>query len=353
MALVASLSAWAIEQDETPISHEWVDLGLPSGTLWATTNIGATNPEDYGDYFAWGETEPKDVYDWGIYKWCNGSYNTMTKYCTNSSYGYNGFMDNLTELDPEDDAATVKWGAEWRTPSLDQMQELMDNCTSEWTTRNGVNGRLFTSNINDASLFLPAAGFRERELLSAGTYGYSWSRTLYSSYPGSAYSLNFASGDVDWYDDGRVHGRSVRAVRSMTYSITLPESVEYGSVTCDKESAAEGETVTLTVTPDNGYELGVLTVTTVDGSEPSGAPMLAPRRANVDVTPGENGTYTFAMPAAPVTVSATFKETTVTGVEDINAAHIKSGQRYNLMGQPVGKDYKGIVIEDGKKRVIK
>ena len=85
--------------------HEWVDLGLPSGTLWATCNVGANAPEEYGDYFAWGETAPKDYYDWSTYKWCKGSYNTMTKYCTNSSYGYNGFTDGKTELDPEDDAA--------------------------------------------------------------------------------------------------------------------------------------------------------------------------------------------------------------------------------------------------------
>lgn len=140
---------------------------------------------------------------------------------------------------------------------------------------------------------------------------------------------------------------------SSAYSITLPESFEHGSVTCDKESAAEGETVTLTVTPDENYELESLTVTTVDGTDPSGAPMLAPRRANVDCTAGENGTYTFLMPAAPVTVNATFKESTVTGLIDLDAAQPNSGQRYNLMGQPVGKDYKGIVIEDGKKMIVR
>ena len=109
------------------------------------------------------------------------------------------------------------------------------------------------------------------------------------------------------------------------YSITLPESFENGSVTCDKESAAE----------------------------PSGAPMLAPRRANVDYTAGENGTYTFLMPAVPVTINATFKETTVTGLIYLDVAQPRSGQRYNLMGQPVGKDYKGIVIEDGKKLIVR
>ena len=195
--------------------HEYVDLGLPSGTQWATMNIGATSPEEYGDYFAWGETEPKDVYDWSTYKWCNGDYNQLTKYCTSGDYGYNGFTDEKTELDPEDDAATAAWGAEWRMPSKDQMEELYNNCTSEWTTRNGVNGRLFTSNINGASLFLPAAGYRwDGELSGAGSRGYYWSRPLVSSYPSSAYYLYFDSGYVSWnYNWSRYLGQSVRAVR--------------------------------------------------------------------------------------------------------------------------------------------
>ena len=194
--------------------HDYIDLGLPSGTQWATTNVGADAPEEYGDYFAWGETTPKDVYDWSTYKWCNGDYNQLTKYCTRNDYGYNGFVDNKIELDPEDDAATAAWGAEWRTPSLEQMQELMDNCTTEWTTRNGVNGRLFTSNINGASLFLPAAGYRwNSSLYSAGFYGYYWARTLYSSSPDLAYNLYFSSGNVHWSSIGRFIGRSVRAVR--------------------------------------------------------------------------------------------------------------------------------------------
>ena len=198
--------------------HDYIDLGLTSGTLWATTNVGADAPEDFGDYFAWGETEPKDVYDWSTYKWCEEwSYNTLTKYCTDSSWGYNGFVDNKTELDPEDDAATAAWGAGWRMPSLEQMQELQDNCTSEWTTRNGVNGRLFTSNINGASLFLPAAGYRWNGVLYlAGSNGSYWSRTLqYSGLPYYAYLSYFDSSGVyvDYYVNYRGRGQSVRAVR--------------------------------------------------------------------------------------------------------------------------------------------
>ena len=196
------------------LNHEYVDLDLPSGTLWATMNIGANSPEEYGDYFAWGETTPKDVYNWSTYKWCNGDYALLTKYCTNSSYGYNGFTDGKTELDPEDDAATANWGEEWRMPSKDQIQELINNCTTEWTTVNGVNGRLFTSNHNGASLFLPAAGYRwDSSLDDGGTYGGYWSRTLDSSYPDDACNVYFSSDDVDWYGSHRGDGRSVRAVR--------------------------------------------------------------------------------------------------------------------------------------------
>ena len=137
-----------------------------------------------------------------------------------------------------------------------------------------------------------------------------------------------------------------------TFAISLPESFEHGMVICDKQTAFEGETVTLTVTPDNGYELDNLTVTFANEAEPSGAPKRL-RGGSIELTPGENGTYTFQMPAAPVTVNATFKETVVTGVEDINAAKPKSDQRYNMLGQRVGNDYKGIVIENGRKRVIK
>ncbi len=192
---------------------EYVDLGLPSGTLWATCNVGASSPEEYGDYFAWGETEPKDYYEWSTYKWCNGSETTMTKYCTKSSYGYNGFVDNKTELDSEDDAAYVNWGPSWRMPTTEQQQELINNCSSVWTTQNGVNGRLFTG-PNGNSLFLPAAGYCWNEsLYGVGSHGDYWSRTLFSSYPGLAYYLSFSSGDVRWSYYYRGSGHAVRAVR--------------------------------------------------------------------------------------------------------------------------------------------
>ena len=197
--------------DELPQDdHEWVDLGLPSGTLWATCNVGADNPEDYGDYFAWGETEPKEVYNWSTYKWCNGSYDTLTKYCTSSSFGT---VDNKTELDPEDDAAYVNWSENWRIPTIDQQTELITKCTWKWTTQNGVKGRLVTG-PNRNTLFLPAAGNRyDSSLYRAGSQGGYWVRTVYSSRPSDVSSLGFNSSSVGWGDKGRCYGFPVRAVR--------------------------------------------------------------------------------------------------------------------------------------------
>ena len=196
-----------------PYEHEWVDLGLPSGTLWATCNVGASAPEDYGDYFAWGETEPKDYYDWDTYKWCNGSDDSMTKYCTDGIHGYNGFKDGKTELDPEDDAAYVNWGPSWRMPTSEQQKELCEKCSSTWTTLNGVSGRLFTG-PNGNTLFLPAAGYRWRKSLNAaGLLGFYWSRTLYPDRSHVAYLLHFDSGRVYWTNYIRSNGQTVRAVR--------------------------------------------------------------------------------------------------------------------------------------------
>ena len=191
------------------VEPEYVDLGLPSGTKWATFNVGATKPEEYGDYFAWGETEPKSNYDWSTYKWCNGSETTQTKYNTSSSYGT---VDNKTVLDPEDDAAHVNWGGSWRMPTYAEWTELRTNCTWTWTSQNGVNGRLVTG-PNGKSIFLPATGYRyDTDLNSAGSYGNYWSSSLYTDAPDKAYSALFNSDAVGWGDRYRLYGFSVRPV---------------------------------------------------------------------------------------------------------------------------------------------
>ena len=193
--------------------HEYVDLGLPSGTLWATCNVGATTPEGYGDYFAWGETQPKSYYNWSTYKYCNGD--ELTKYCTDSVYGINGFIDSLTTLVPSDDAATANWGNEWRMPTKEEWEELYKNTTHIWTTQNGVFGRLFTAS-NDNSLFLPAAGNRlDDNIRGVGSYGDYWSNSLNTDVPIVAWYFYLDSDDYDM-SSGRYrnNGLSVRAVRS-------------------------------------------------------------------------------------------------------------------------------------------
>ena len=194
--------------------HEWVDLGLPSGTLWATCNVGASSPEELGSYFAWGETATKDFYDWSTYKWCNNNYMKMTKYCTVSNYGNDGFVDNKTELDLEDDAAYVNWGPSWRIPSYEQFEELCTSCTSLWTQHNGVNGLMFTG-PNGNNLFLPATGMLwGKGLGGVGADGYYWSRTLYN-YPNDAFILIFKSNVLSYWDCSyRSIGLTVRAVRA-------------------------------------------------------------------------------------------------------------------------------------------
>ena len=188
---------------------EAIDLGLPSGTKWANMNVGASAPEEYGGYYAWGETEEKSNYTWSTYKWCKGSFDTMTKYCTNSSYGT---VDNKTTLDPEDDVAHVKWGGSWRMPTKAEQDELRNSCTWTWATQNGVKG----CNVvgpNGNSIFLPAAGYREdTEAIYRGSYGHYWLSSFYSYYSYGAYDLYFHSDGCDWYDGYRCFGRSVRPV---------------------------------------------------------------------------------------------------------------------------------------------
>ena len=195
-----------------PPVPEAVDLGL--SVKWASFNLGASAPEEYGDYYAWGEIEPKSDYSWETYKWCNGSSKTLTKYNTKTN---NGTVDNKTTLDPEDDAAYVNLGGTWRMPTSTEFLELIDNCDEVWTTENGVNGRRFTSKkagYTDKSIFIPAAGYRSGSALgSAGSDGNYWSSSLGTDYPGSAYYLYFDSSDVGvYYYGGRYFGRPIRPV---------------------------------------------------------------------------------------------------------------------------------------------
>ena len=187
--------------------HEWVDLGL--SVKWATCNVGATSPEEYGNYYAWGETEPKTTYSWATYKWCNGSYNTQNKYCTSSTYGT---VDNKTVLELADDAARANWGGQWRMPTDEEWTELRENCTWTWTTKNGVNG-YEVKGTNGNSIFLPAAGYRGNDdLYGVGGDGSCWSSSLVTGNPSDACCVNFYSDDVYGSSRSRGYGRSVRPV---------------------------------------------------------------------------------------------------------------------------------------------
>lgn len=184
--------------------HEYVDLGLTSGTLWATTNVGAENPEDYGDYFAWGETEPKSIYNWSTYFDSNDGIN-FAKY-----YGIGGMI----ELELDDDAAYKNWGTGWRMPSYAQLEELLTECNCTWTTQNGKNGYLVRSKVNGASIFLPAAGdYSGDSFKLVGSNGFYWSRSLNTSKPSSAWDLIFYSGFVGSSYNNRYVGFPVRPVR--------------------------------------------------------------------------------------------------------------------------------------------
>lgn len=188
---------------------EAVDLGL--SVKWASFNLGASAPEEFGDYYAWGETNIKDYYEWSNYRWCNG-YNRLTKYSTAPSSGYNGFTDGKSVLDPEDDAAHVNLTGNWRMPTDEEWTELRERCTWTWTTQNGITGRLVTG-PNDNSIFLPAAGYRyATKLYDAESYGFYWSSSLSIDNPVSAWYVYFNSDLIYRNDCGREFGSSIRPV---------------------------------------------------------------------------------------------------------------------------------------------
>ena len=213
-------------------SEDYVDLGLPSGTLWATANVGASAPEEYGNYYAWAETKTysevdesntmnynyagsyiKTAYNWFTYKYCQGSETTMTKYCMSSDFGT---VDSLNVLQPVDDAATANLGEEWRMPTIVEWKELLSACNWVWTQRNSVNGYQVTG-PNGKSIFLPASGarFSKGRLNDVGVYGYYWSSSLGKSNSYNAYCVRFYAELVESSAIHRGYGRSIRPVRTV------------------------------------------------------------------------------------------------------------------------------------------
>ncbi len=229
------LTACSSLKQKSADEHEYVDLGLPSGTLWAACNVGATSPADYGDYFAWGETSPKEEYSWRTYKWCKGSEYTLTKYYEAPSGGETG---NDIVLEREDDAATANWGRVWRMPTYREYQELFKECEWTWTKKENssgiaVEGYLVVSKHNGESLFFPAAGKKTasaalgitivNENPADSCVGKYWtsSRSVdgWSTVPVQADNLSFnrssfSSIMISLLDEGRCSGYSVRPVRT-------------------------------------------------------------------------------------------------------------------------------------------
>ena len=223
LALCAGAMCANAQTTGTENGHDWVDLGLPSGTLWATCNVGATAPEEYGDYFAWGEVKPKSAYNWDTYLYCDESYN-ITKYNYNSDFGS---VDNKFTLETSDDAATANWGSKWRMPTIDEWQDLIDNCDWTWTTdynSTGKTGFVVVSETNGNSIFFPAAGYRRSfdeqgesssvELDEVGSDGHYWSDSLYTDYPTPTAALemcfDFDAPRTQYW--GRRAGLSVRPI---------------------------------------------------------------------------------------------------------------------------------------------
>lgn len=249
--------------------HDYVDLGLPSGVLWATCNIGAKTPVGTGDFFAWGETKKKKEYNWNTYKWSeitkNGTYTDangkekpaykkiQTKYCANSYIEYEGkkyvkkgaIMDSMNTLLPVDDAAAVHWGDRWRIPTIEEIEELIEWCDWLWVpnyNKTGIAGIMGVSKINEAFIFFPAAGFMfNKNHNDEGKFGAYWSSNLVKNVDfrqnildPSGRSMGFYFGNkigIAWVRsnwDDRMFGMLVRAVCS-------PQEGENASIIYKKE----------------------------------------------------------------------------------------------------------------------
>ena len=246
--LLLALFAWCYDLYSQPTV---VDLGLPSGTKWAKTNVGASNAQDYGNYYAWGEITPKNDYTWATYQHSGNSNFAIIKYCNNSEYGDGGFSDALTVLDAGDNVVISLYGAGYQIPTPAQWTELRNNCYWRWNSANpsvgydnsvgwvvfkvkdnahkgkidntvysDLNSQTYKNSTRakyssaDAHIFLPAAGCKVNTgTINTGSYGDYWSSTLGSTYPYCAQGLFFHSAEIKILDGTRYYGRTVRPVK--------------------------------------------------------------------------------------------------------------------------------------------
>ena len=312
-----------VQEKDTENGHKWVDLGLPSGLKWATCNVGANAPEEYGDYFAWGEIEPyyssqnpviwksgkTSGYSWNSYRWCEGNETTLTKYNNSSLYGQ--VVDYKATLEPADDAARVNWQGKWRMPTQKEFYELInsDYCTTEWVSQNGVEGEKITSIKNGNSIFLPAAGaWGKTKNQYVGLDGVYWSSTLDTEEPLGAWGLQVFSRNVIGFSNYRYIGYSVRAVIGEGIKVAVT------SVSLSKSSMTlmVGETAVLsaTVKPDDATYKTVTWTSSHIG--------IATVDAGGNVTAVREGTATMTATAggksASCKVTVSKKDIAVTGV---------------------------------------
>lgn len=187
-----------------------IDLGLPSGKKWACCNVGAYNPEDYGNFYAWGEIVTKSKYIISTYQWSRGTNESLTKYNNDSSYGY---VDNKTVLENADDAAYYVWGSRWHIPTSDEWKELIDNCTWSWITYSGVNGALFTSKDGNNSIFIPASGSKDDIYHdNKGILSHCWASNINTYMSFCAFFFHSSSKYPGVSNDYRYLGRPIRPI---------------------------------------------------------------------------------------------------------------------------------------------
>ena len=398
-----------------PNVHQYVDLGLPSGTLWATTNIGATHSYQSGLFFAWGDTEGhgSDVSDGYLFSWENYKWGEVideatyfTKYCTDSSRGKDGFADGKYELDLEDDAAYVNWGPEWRMPSKEQFDELRNVCT--WT-------RMFLGDVygydvegpNGRSIFLPDTGWRIDDVLNDG--GAFWSRSANpeATGVGGAYYLGWpATGDeptTEWYEyGGRLDGQCVRPVYNAvkvtlnsdgegnywatfysdaSYTADENATVYTAQVSDDKTEVILAEVADKTIPADNAVVLKssveTVTMTCADGvsgtladndlqgsateiSTPENTYMLVKGSRGVgfyhwtgETIPAGRG-YLTLNDAAATPSFLSISPGYVTVIETVERTTEESGIIYDLTGRRLSASPRqGIYVRNGKKFIVK
>ena len=208
------------EEENTINGHEYVDLGLPSGLLWATCNVGANSPEEYGDYFAWGETETKSDYT-----------NCPAVLLSYSELQSQGYIDEDGKLTPSHDAAAANWGGSWRMPTFDELHELRTSCTWTWTTQNGVNGYKLTSKTNGNTIFLPAAGcYRRGYKEGTRDYGYYWGSEPSGGNTEHAYAGWFYSSGLNVIQNSRSDCLPVRSVSGGNFEDLEKEDTPSGEI---------------------------------------------------------------------------------------------------------------------------